>query len=408
MSSTPLKVLSLSTVFPNPADPNFGLFVRARLQTVAAFRDEVEVRVVAPVPVLDYGNYRTRLLRLGDTPRQRIDGPLEVLHPRWLYPPLAGAANPWFLYLRLAPLLARLRRSFPFQLIDAHFAFVEGAAAALLARRFACPFLVTLRGNEPAHARRPLRARAIRYALTRASRVIAVSEDLRQLAVAHGACPERTRTIPNGIDSAIYHQRDRAECRRRHGLSPDEPVVLSAGYLIERKGHHLAVRALGALRDRGIPARLLIAGGPGREGYFEPQIRAVIAELGLGEQVRLLGAVPQPVVAELMSAADVYCLPSNREGWPNVVHEAMSCGTPVVATSVGGIPQMIPSEEYGFVVPAGDQEALNQALLRALGKSWDRAAISAHAQSRSWRQVAREVLAEMKAAVAEHPAGGRG
>jgi glycosyltransferase involved in cell wall biosynthesis len=407
MPSTLLKVLSLSTVFPNPADPNLGLFVRTRLQEVAAFRDEVEVRVVAPVPVLDYGNYPGRLLRLGDAPSRRVDGPLEVLHPKWLYPPFFSAGNPWWLYLRLAPLLAALRPSFPFELIDAHFAFVEGAAAALLARHFDCPFLVTLRGNEPAHARHPLRARAIQYAVTRASRVIAVSEDLRRFAVAQGASPGRTRTVPNGIDAAIYHQRDRAACRRQHGLSADEPVILSAGYLIERKGHHLAVRALRAVRDQGIPARLLIAGGPGREGQFEPRIRAVIAELGLGEHVRMLGPVSQPVLAELMSAADVYCLPSHREGWPNVVHEAMGCGAPVVATNVGGIPQMIPSEEYGFVVPAGDQEALEQALLRALSKTWDRAAVSAHAQSRAWRQVAREVLAEMKAAVAEHPAGGR-
>jgi glycosyltransferase involved in cell wall biosynthesis len=100
----------------------------------------------------------------------------------------------------------------------------------------------------------------------------------------------------------------------------------------------------------------------------------------------------------MMTAADVFCLASSREGWPNVVNEALACATPVVTTDVGGAPDMVPGEEYGFVVPAGDGEALGAALRRALTKDWDRKAIAAWGGSRSWSNVAAETFEVLHAA----------
>ena len=91
-----------------------------------------------------------------------------------------------------------------------------------------------------------------------------------------------------------------------------------------------------------------------------------------------------------MSAADVVCRASSREGWPNVVHEAQACGAPVVATEGGGVREMLPSEEYGFVVPGGDEAALTAALRKAIETRWDRAGITAWGRARSWQQVAGE------------------
>jgi glycosyltransferase involved in cell wall biosynthesis len=121
----------------------------------------------------------------------------------------------------------------------------------------------------------------------------------------------------------------------------------------------------------------------------------------LERNVRFLGEVPQDVLAELMSAADVFCLASSREGWPNVVHESLACGLPVVATNVGAIPEMIPSQLYGLIVPADDAPALGHALREALSREWDREAIAIWGQARSWRHVAEEVLEEMRLALAE-------
>jgi glycosyltransferase involved in cell wall biosynthesis len=148
------------------------------------------------------------------------------------------------------------------------------------------------------------------------------------------------------------------------------------------------------LADRGCNVQLWIAGG--RAGNYEPVLRREIADLGLEDQIRLVGHLDREGVAKLVSAADIFCMASEREGWPNVVHEALACGTPVVATKVGGVPEMIPSEEYGTVVPPGDQEALSSALEAAMLQPWNRETIAALGRARSWPQVAMEVVHEME------------
>jgi glycosyltransferase involved in cell wall biosynthesis len=141
--------------------------------------------------------------------------------------------------------------------------------------------------------------------------------------------------------------------------------------------------------------QLAIAGGAGPEGNCGPEIRRAISAASL-QNVRLLGPVSAVEMAELMSAADVLCLASTREGWPNVVNEALACGTPVVATDVGAVADMLPDPRYGLVVPVNDQAALDGAVRQAIQMDWDRSLIAAWGQRRSWDQVAREVLEEMR------------
>lgn len=392
-----MNILSISTVFPNPSEENLGLFVRARLEGLAA---RASVRVLAPVPLVDYARIRASRGDRPVCPPCPREGRLEVFHPRWFYPPGGGVLNALFLFLRLLAPAWRLDTASPIDLIDAHFGYPDGIAAALLAAwpgpggtpRPRRPFTVTLRGNEIMHGRYRFRRMAMRWALRRAARVIAVSEALREYAISLGVEPSKTRTIPNGIDTAVFHPHPLpAQRAPRRGSGPKQ--ILSAGYLIERKGHHHAIRATAALRARGVDCELEVAGGPGREGKFEDRLRRLAAELGLESAVHFLGVVPPARLAELMSAADVFCLASSREGWPNVVNEALACGTPVVATNVGGVPDLIPSGEFGYVVPAGDQNALENALETALGRDWDREAIARWGASRSWDQVAAEVAA---------------
>ena len=393
-----VQVLSLTTAYPNARDPAAGLFVRSRLQAMAAFHP---VTVLAPVALMQYSNPENVWLGARGIPLRRVDEQLTILHPRWIYPPLSGALNGACLFSQLLPRVVLLRREIRFQVIDAQFGHPEAFVAALLAAIFHVPFTVTLRGSEVDHARHFLRRRQLAWALRRAARVFAVSQRLNQFAVSLGAAPERVLTVPNGVDSAIFFERDRMECRRRQGVPPQSKIILSAGHLIELKGHHRAVAGLKQLMDRGIDARLVIAGGTGRVASYESAIRKAIADAQLEERVRLAGQVSPATLAELMCAADVFCLASTREGWPNVVHEAMSCGIPVVATDVGAVPQMIPSPEYGFIVPVNDADALSSALEQALARPWNHSAIAAYAQSRSWAAVGREVAAQLQRAVEE-------
>jgi PST family polysaccharide transporter len=396
-AATP-NVLSLSTEFPNPLEPGKGLFVRSRLDAMAS---RTRLLVVSPVASLDYANPQRNLFAALGIPRQREDGRLQVLHPRWLYPPYGGWTNAFFLFARLLPLLARLRARRRFDAIDAHFAHPEGIAAVLLGLILDRPVLVTLRGSELRYYRQRSKRFWMSWALQRADRVIAVSDGLHKLAIDLGVDPRRVRTVPNGVSADVFFPRNRLACRARHGLAHDDRIILSAGDLAELKGHHRAIAAVKVLNDRGVRARLLIAGGVGRSGRHAEALRRQVTVHGLRDRVAFLGEVTQETLAELMSAADVFCLASSTEGWPNVVNEALACGTPVVATDVGAVRQMLVSDRYGYVVPVHDGAALAEALRAALTGQWDREAISARGRSRSWSHAAEDVLEEMQAVMAE-------
>ncbi len=390
-----LKILSLSSVFPNPREAALGTFVRARLQQMAR---SGPLRVVAPVLQWDYRRLKGGQAEGPPIPRQRKDGLLEISHPRWIYPPGAGALTAILLFLELIWPVARLRKGFRFHVIDAHFGFPDGIAALFLSMTLRVPFTVTLRGSELLHARYPMRRLGMRWAVRRASRVIAVSRQLGHFAIELGASPDRVKTIPNGVDGDIFFPRDRNVLRAKLGLPQDLPVILTAGHLIELKGHHHVIRAVNRLRAAGSSVQLVIAGGAPARGVAgnEPQLRKLVADLNMSGSVRFLGHVPPHTLAEWMSVADVFCLASSREGCPNVVYESLACGTPVVATSVGGVTDMIPADEFGAVVAPDSPDALEAALGRALQTKWNRPMISAWARKRSWEQVAREVLVEMR------------
>ncbi len=389
-----LKVLSLSTVYPNPREPGLGLFVRSRLQHMAAAAD---VTVIAPVPLIDYSKAGRRLART-PVPRERRDEALEVRHPRWLYPPMGGFINGLALFVRLAwPVWRWYRRV---DVIDAHFAHPEGVAAALLSMVTGRPFTVTLRGNETMHAAHYWRGKVMRWALRRATRVIAVSERLRVFAEDAGTNREKTATIPNGIDTKVFYPRERASLRARFGMRDEVTAIVSAGYLIERKGHHRVIKAVGGLRRKGLPVELWVVGGPGREGEYEREIHREVERQQADNAVHFTGHVTPDMLAEYMTAGDVFCLASSREGWPNVVNEAQACGAPVVAFDVGGIPEMLPTEEYGVVVPPEDDIALEAALESAVRRKWDRERIAAKARERSWDVVASEVVEQLRLAAA--------
>ncbi len=391
-----LRILSLTTVFPNPLDPRSGLFVRSRLQHLA---DYCDVRVVCPVPAADWAVLRNKKIaaRRAD-PGWTTDGRLEVTYPRWFYPPGGGALNGYLLAEQIAGRIRRLRSSFRFDIIDAHFGHPEGVAAARLAQKLNCPFVVTLRGHEPVHSRHAWRRRAMSWSLCQAGRVIAVSGRLASFAASQGVMPERIRTIGNGVNSEVFRALDRSECRRKHGVEDGVRVLLSVGHLVEGKGHHRVISALPKLPK---DVRLWIAGETGRGASFESRLKGLANQPEIAGAVRFLGGVSPVVLAELMNAADLLCLASDREGWPNVVHEALSCGTPVVATDVGAVPDLIPGEEFGIVVEPADDVALEKAMSAALAREWDRDAIAAWGQSRSWRRVGAEVFAELEAVIGE-------
>ncbi len=389
MSSSNCKVLTFSTAFPNPSEPGLGIFVRARAAEVSR---ETPVIVAAPVALFKGASVSKAWKSV---PRERMDESLLVYHPRWLNVPGGSPINALFLAISVLWLI--LRKGLNIDVIDAHFGYLDGVAAALVSAILRKPLILTLRGSEVVHAKYRMRRMAMRWCLRRSSRVIALSSELRELAIALGVNESAVTVITNGVDSTLFSARFREPFERRERCGVHR--ILAAGSLIRLKGHDRIIRAVAALVARGFDIVLVIAGS---ESPSEPacamELRELVEALSLTDRVLFAGRLSQPELAAMMSASSVLCLASEREGCPNVVREALACGTPVVATRVGAVPDLLPDERYGLTVPAGDDAALEAALATALLRNWDHAEIARWGASRDWSAVATDVMHEIQLA----------
>ena len=190
---------------------------------------------------------------------------------------------------------------------------------------------------------------------------------------------------------------DRVAARATLGLDSEHPLLLSVGHMTERKGFHLLVRALKLLTSHsGQCARLALVGAAGEEGNFERELRSEVRRAGIDGRVIMPGAVSPEQLRLWYSSADLFCLASSREGWPNVLLEAMACGCPVVAASVWGVPEVIQDPSSGILVERSP-EALAVGIDEGLTQEWDRDAVLAYGKSRSWGKTASECMAVYEA-----------
>lgn len=396
-----MRILTFSTLYPNATAPQFGVFVENRLRQLLA-SGEVEARVVAPVPWVpgDYG-WLGSYARLARIPAEEHRHGIAVRHPRYPQLPRIGETlHPLGLALGALPALRRLQREgFDFELIDAHYFYPDGVAAALLARWLGKPFVVTARGTDLVTiAKHPLPQRMIRAAAEAADGLITVSASLAGELAGLGIARERVTVLRNGVDLAHFRPAEREAARARFGVSGPAPVLASVGHLIPRKGNEWILRALPALPG----VRLLIAG----QGPEQAMLEGLIRELGLAGRVTLLGEVAHAELSQLYSAADVLVLATGHEGWPNVLLEAMACGTPVLANAVSGCPEIVTAPEAGRLMPDRQPETIAAHAAALLAALPDRAATRRYAEGFSWEATTRGQLDLFRAILARRRARG--
>ena len=377
---SPMKITLVTSYFPTSAESYRG---HSALHTVLALQKLADVEVVCPLTT--YPQSRLFGRKAFDTPD--LDYCPPGIETRYVpYSAIPGLTRPINAALCEFAALPHVRASKPDVLLN-YWLYPEGLAAIRMGRRLKVPVVVGSIGSDIRRIQDPITRALTRQALALADGVITVSEDLRRHAIGLGAPPARVQTILNGCDTGVFHPRDRDEARRRLGCEPDAELVLFVGTLLVSKGLAELAEAFKQLAAARPAARLALVG----EGAFASQLSLRLAKAGVSERVRFLGRQPSAVVADWMCAADVFCLPSHSEGCPNVVVEALACGRPVVATRVGGIPELV-TDQCGILVPPRAPEALRAALDRALTQRWDPTAI-ARAFQRGWAAVAADTYA---------------
>jgi glycosyltransferase involved in cell wall biosynthesis len=387
----PIRLMTFSTLYPNAAQPNHGVFVENRLRHLVA-GGAAESTVLAPVPWFP-GRGPDRAAVPG---RESRHG-LALHHPRYLAPPGFGMwTNPFALYRAArAALRELLRDGLRVEAIDAHYLYPDGVAAVWLGREFGLPVVITARGSDTSLLPRyRVPRRLIQGAIGGADALIAVSAALGEELVALGAPPGKVTVLRNGVDLGLFRPpADRAALRAALGV--EGKVLLSVGLLIPRKGHHLTIEALAAL-----PGHTLLVLGEGPE---RTALEALAARCGVADRVRLLGARPHARLPEFYGAADAMVLASSREGWANVLLESMACGTPVVSSPAWGSREAVAAPAAGLVLDTATPATIAAGVRQLLATPPDRAATRAYAEGFGWDETTDGQLALFRQVIQGRP-----
>ena len=373
-----IKVLTLTSLFPNSIQGRHGIFVENRLRHLVREYSDIELRVVAPIPWFplkgkrfgEYGKYAS-------VPKEENRYDVAVYHPRYPVIPKFGMnVAPYLMALSLYPFIKKLiREGFDFDLIDAHYFYPDGVAASIVAKWLGKPFICTARGSDISLlSHYPIPKKLIARAVEDAEHVITVCQALKDEMLNLEYKPKKISVLRNGVDLEVFAPPDnRGELRRQLGIKGF--TVLSVGHLIERKGHHLVIDALQKLPN----IKLLIVG----DGPLEMQLKNQVKFCGLEKRVMFLGAINHQELKKYYGASDALVLASSREGWANVLLESMACGTPVVATSVWGTPEVVAETEAGVLVDR-TVDSICKGIV-ALEKNYpDRAQTRKYAERFSW------------------------
>ncbi len=382
-----MRIAVVTSYFPTNVQPYRG---HSAYQTIKQMQGDSDIRVFCPLT-----RYPT-WLPPRHFPYSRVDLDYKVkdLEAEYFeYPAIPVASRPFNPKICEHHLRNRLTAFRP-DLILNYFVYPEGCAAASIGKSLGIPVVLGVIGSDVNRLPDAVTGWHTRQALRRATGVIAVSDQTRRQAVALGARQQRARTIPNGCDLKIFHLKDRSVARRHLSIASDSELIVFVGWIAATKGVQELLDATAQLAQNRPRLQVAFIG----EGALSAQIKLRAKTGVLRNRIFIPGPLPSPEVAEWLAAADLFCLPSYAEGCPNVVIEALASGTPVVASHVGGIPDLVDANS-GILTRPRDSGALAEALERALTTNWDHAAIAAK-WNRSWSSVARETLAFCSDAVA--------
>jgi peptidoglycan/xylan/chitin deacetylase (PgdA/CDA1 family)/glycosyltransferase involved in cell wall biosynthesis len=355
-----MKILLVTTDFPNPYNRTNAVF---NLHLAQALARRHEVRVIAPIPWVEEWLAQRRGEPALSAERRRVAGGVEVYHPRYYYPPrVLRTRYASFYWWSVRRTVKRLLEGFCPDVVLGYWAHPDGEVAARVAR------LAGAAAGAAGAARRsrprsppPRRRRCVQKALRAADAVLTVNQDLKTRTVELGVAPENVHVWRQGVDTALFSPGDRVEARRRLGLPADRRALLWVGRMVPVKGLDVLLSACAGLRKSGPPFHLYLVG----EGPLRKTLEADCAALGLSNVVSFVGPRLHDELPDWYRAADLTVLPSRSEGLPNVLRESLACGTPFVASRVGGIPE-IAEEPWGRLVPPEQPEALAASIAQAL------------------------------------------
>jgi len=375
-----MDILTFTSLYPNIFQPRHGIFVKNRLRHLDMIPG-VRRTVIAPRPYFPFMGLLkgSRFATYAQIPPQEEenDGNVRVFHPGYFTLPGTGLIDPVAAMVKSAENVLNDLYTSPreIDLIDGHYLYPDGVAAYELAKKLDKPLVLTARGSdvnvwmhEPhAHGR-------IMEALHFARKIICVSEALRQELIGYGIEEDKLVVLRNGVDQKLF--KPASDTVKKDGY------FLSVGNLVPLKGHALTLKALAGLPDE----KLVIIG----DGDLKKPLRKLSQTLGIADRVSFIAHADQAKLVHHYQGAKATILMSAMEGLPNVVLESLACGIPVIATNVGGIPEVV-NDRNGILLTERSEKALSQALQDFSTKQWHQKKIAATVKDFDWNKVANDL-----------------
>lgn len=387
-----MKILIVTDIFPDEDEPASGVFV---CELTKALSHKNEVVVIHPHLWNPLGLLASFAKKRGaggsSDGKGKYNRPangIEVYRPRLFVLPKGDRLffRAFAFFFAALPLVKRLQRKFPFDLIHAHMACPAGFAAVLLGMVCGRRVIITAHGSDVhTFPQNFFLRRLVLFALKRAHKVATVSFALKGLIEKMATLQKDISVIRNGVREEAFFPIDKRKCRERLGLPVGRKTILFVGNLLPVKGVDSLLRAFVTV-SKSNRADLIIIG----KGESAQELKALTKALGIEAHVYFVGPVSHDVIPLWLNACDVLCLPSHREGFPTIIVEAFVCGRPVVATRVGGVPEAVINDSLGILIDTNQPDVLAAALNTALAKEWNSQAIAAYGRRFAWRAIADE------------------
>jgi teichuronic acid biosynthesis glycosyltransferase TuaC len=358
-----MRVLEVCQEFPNRYYPQLGTFIKQSIDSIA--NQKVDITVVSPKPFVlpfsafPYHNF-SKLPRIEHTEKYDLHYPRYVYAvPKKYFYPITGISYAHF----VSRYAIKNIKPKP-DLIHAHFSYPDGFGMIGLAKKWNIPLVISALGTieRKVAYEGSYTSRQIIKAMNFADKVLSVSEDLKLHIVNLGINENKVIVVPNGVDTEKFKPAGKENSRKLLNLPLDKNIILFVGALRSIKGVDYLIEAAKNFVDSNTELYLV-----GRDDGLKKSLKKMAQDFKITDFIKFIGPVNHEDIPLWISASDILVLPSLSEGRPNVVLEALACEVPVVATDVGGIPELIINGETGYLVPAKNPLELSEKVNKLLG-----------------------------------------
>jgi glycosyltransferase involved in cell wall biosynthesis len=401
--SKKLKLLLITNLFPTPVDPVRGVFIHQLVQELKSWCDIVIICPLPWFPHLQLLSFLKKWYPFSLVPKMYYVDGIKVYSPKYvIFPHFSEAVHSVLMFFSVLKTALKLHQQFRFDAINAQWLYPDGVVSYWLSKILKLVIVVSALGCDVnLFLEQKEKKFQIVNMLKHAEAITVVSEDMKHRLLEEVVQEQKISVIPNGVNTRIFCLRDKEVCRQKLAIPQNGTILLFVGRLLDLKGVTYLIEAARQLAEKQQEFTLYMVG----EGEQRQRYEEAVAEHHLSDHVRFVGSKGHHEIALWMGACDVFCLPSLREGCPNVVLEALSCGRPVVASRVGGIPDVV-CEQSGVLVEPADSQALCEALYLALRREWEPSEIQHSVAHFSWKAAAEKYYQAIYAALTK-PTGER-